>query len=283
MYTASPKQHGVGGDDEEILLRGRAPKGSWAPAVGFNGTEPLACDVWPGGSRSVSTTLPVAWYVADDGSSFNANKPTVTLGFPEAAMTTLTLGWWRFKIYIPADDEADPPRDSELLVDGRFKIYAGPGSRTARAVYHTYSDLTDECSWIDDLADEFKDQTAFQAAAEDARDWIDNAVYEASRYRTCWRGVPPTVAYGDALKADSIDFDAPGASQIVKASVYRTIWTILRRNPPSKIAADSIDAMKAEYADMAEKTLQSCRMHFVGDDAPPPINIAYVPFGRVSR
>lgn len=299
MLTLDPKFAGVAGSPDAIEVNGPDTAGGGiGPAAGvFDGTEPLVCQVWPGGTSPAVAAPPVAW-----ASPFDASVPTLVVSWPVATVALLAPGWWRGRVSL-ADLSAN-------LAEFRVFVNDGPDASATppRSALHAYADLKLECPWIEQVAADI-DQNGFAAAGAEARDWVEARALASVSAR--WqpdhstlpmnpfafgigRGIgtvggwgfgPAPVGhkrsdYATALDSGGLDLTGPNGRLIVKASVHYALSSILRRaigatNPP----VDLLDASKF-HAQEAVDTLNQAYVR-VGDL--PEVRFGTIPPCRLER
>lgn len=289
MLEVQPKAKGVDGSPEYILVQSEnAASGGYGPAVGqFDGTEVLLCEVWPGSDRAVVATLPVAWFNAQTGET---NPPAdwtrLKIEFPAASLADLEIG--RYLVDVTADDK------DKHLARFAFDLVSGPGTAVARPVYHTYKQLKDECPWVDRFADHLNDETGFADAAADARDWIDDCIIKAvpddsgeglssNEWGWTWGSdLYSPSRYAEALADGGMALTTAGGSQVVKASVYKTLATLCRRAVGMTNAPADLITLGAKYEAMANAAIISARVEFPGSTL-RPIDLGRTNVRRIPR
>lgn len=262
------RTRGIDGPPELLAPIRRAELNDYEPAGDEFGDEPpLTCEVWPGGGLAVRATLPAAWVDGGDDGRL------IEVGFPVASLDPLSTGRYMARV---------------RLVDGgqeiaRFVLAVLPaaGSAEPRPAYHVYEDLLREQPAVERYADDANDQTGFAATSADARDWIDARILAAARQRGSPRGAD---AYAAALAAERLRLDTPDGRRIVRAGVYRTLSTLMRRSEFMTVNSDDLAVLRGDYAAMAEAELDGAVVEFSGDDAPPPLTVGgRLTVGRVTR
>lgn len=265
MLTITKRQ-GVSGGTEVVQVQTESDDGGFVPQINvYDGSETLACVLWPGDDQAVTATLPATW----DETSAPLGKATIA--FPLDVMTALEPSWYDAMLSI-ADGSAD-------LAAFRLVVEPGPGTAAAGKVYHSYKDLTDEMPSVGKYADYLNDQSGFREVAAESRRWIDAEILQRAPVGCqglygpfgcqSWDG---GYAYYDpygardqaedpilaaALDADKLVLTTATGRRFVQAAVYKTLSVILRRAVGMN-ATNDLFTLSKRYEDMAKKTLASC-------------------------
>jgi hypothetical protein len=101
----------------------------------------------------------------------------VDISITKASLTSLPPGTYRIAGVL------NPGVDDVPWLDDRIQITPGPGTAAAPKVYCSYSDLTDECSWIGELLDK-NDQAGFAEKRRQARDAFEDLLHRHFRSNT---------------------------------------------------------------------------------------------------
>lgn len=267
------RTRGVAGPPEAIVPVQRAVLGGYEPSDQFEDMPAVTCEVWPGGGLPVALTLPAEWSV--DG---EAAATFVVVDTPQSAMDALSTGRYGARIRLASDG-------SEIV---RFAVamYPGVGSSEVRPAYHLYDDMLREQPMIEKYEDDLRDQTGFAATAADTRNWIDAKILKAScRNRRCGstRYGTPSLTYAEALAAGHLVLTDPGGSQVVQASIYRTLSVLMRRIEGMSNAPDDIRDLRGEYQAWADEALDDVRLSFDPATGLAPVTLGGMPIGRVTR
>jgi hypothetical protein len=259
------QSQGVAGYDLLVLYREDA-NGGYTPASDvFTGDETFAAEIWPGSDRAVVLTPAVSWAVVEDAA--------VRIDYTVEDLALLWPG--RFLGRVLCNEKPG------LFAEFALKLASGPGLREARPVYHTFRDLKDEYPDIERLQSLLEDETGFADLSADARDWIDAEVLDAGRSQVhCWW--LRRAGYADALAADGLDLATPGGRAIVRASVNKTIASIMRRAMFVTNAPDGLKEEAKEREEEAERLLRSSTARFTGGSL-RSIRLGAMPVGRVVR
>jgi hypothetical protein len=257
----------------------------------YTGSEPLSCSLWPGDDRAQAASLAATWEDAPAGK--------VRVEIPSATTIGLAVGAYKGAVTLTAT-----ARDVAYF---RLEVESSPGSAAEPKAYHTYADLTAELPWVGKLANPNQDQSGFAELAGEARRWIDAAILRSVPSRN-WpqlgfgyggglrggssggcRSWGPGGVYGSlgnaedptiaaALDANQLIITTATGRRFVQASVYYTLYKILRRAAGMQ-QSDELIAMAAEYKRDAEAMLNSCTAEIDtnGDGVPEYV----FPLGRV--
>lgn len=266
------RTRGVAGPSEAIAVIGRAALGGYENTGSqLADRPPIVCEVWPGGSLPVATTLPAAW--PDDTTDY------VLVDFPLGAMSSLSTGRYPGRIRLDGDGGIETQKFC-------IAMNPGPGDASLRPAYHLYDDMLREQPMIERYEDELRDQTGFAATAADARNWIDVKILKAS-CRSRWCGMTrcgsPSMTYVEALAAGHLVLDDPGGSQVVMASIYRTLSVLMRRIEGMSNAPDDIRDLRAEYQAWADEAIEDVTLTFAEETGLAPVRTGGMPIGRVTR
>lgn len=217
----------------------------------FDGTEPLACDVWSGEEQATLFTLPVAW---DSG-------PAGTVKIPVPGVTSAAAGVGLYQGLVRLAD------NSEAL--GRFEldIRHAPGSGVETITpYCALQDLLDYAPWTK-LVQSEEDVTGFLDKRIQAREWLDWVIINNYRGASVglfethstmafafgggvgWRrSLGPSPSLIDYLAADKLLI----RPQIIRACAYKAISYI----GLAQIGiSNQYAALGSYYRDMADREL----------------------------
>lgn len=135
--------------------------GTGAVITTYDGTQPLACTVWPGGGQAPSCSPVAAWITP-------TNLGQVSLTLSPAMTSTLAPGRYSLLLDLTDAGVLVPAYEATLDVDG------GPGTLTAPPSYTTYQDLKDHArGWLPMLVTR-DDGSGFSREQGRARSWLED-------------------------------------------------------------------------------------------------------------
>lgn len=242
------KSLGVAGSTEILQLMRASAGGGYEPYTdGFDGSESLLCEIWPGEDRSAIAELPATWHDAQGGK--------VALDFPRSTIDELAVGTYSGSLYL-----AD--RSAHLAVF-LVEVVHGVGLSAARPKYGNFNDLRNELPWIGDFFDSGADQSGFADALADAREWAEaiilshvrrNGRYDPRRFNAL---LGESSEIREALAADKLMLSTPNGRKIVRSCVYFALAQILRRCVGSDAPTDLVQ-LSRYYAAKADSTIVTC-------------------------
>jgi hypothetical protein len=165
-------------------------EGTGLPVEGYDGTEALSADVWPGDDLPALFHPAVTWV--------DAAAAKIRIALAPSSTASLAGGRYQLRARVtPAGDGL--PR---ALFRAWLDVRSTPGTGTARPVYGTADEMLRLAPWLTSLQAE-TDQSNFAEARADAREWLDGIILER------WAGLYPGRSFA---RQDTFDWSTPGAT-----------------------------------------------------------------------